>query len=411
MRTDPSRTRLTLAGIVSVGLVAAAVTVPSFAHQREGSARTAYERSTVADAMAAKGLAPDGHDHRHDDPRTKNALSRAGLTAGSRGPDDREAGRGQPHVRREEPGDGRPGADHGEGARRAGPGAAEPLRDGRRLLPPARRGDPLPGDRARHLRALQPGPEVPHRHRRPGLVGRPAVHRRGVHRAHAGRRVHVHAPLRRGSHPHRRRHPAHVARDGVPAPAHHRLRGVPRDRHRRLRSPARRRHRHPGGARVRRRAHPRDGLRVPRRRGALRQAVGQVRRRVRARRLQGPHADQRQGRRARGGAVRPPDARPGRLADVQGLAGAAVADPRGHLLEVDGALLARRAAGVRQPARRERPALHDLPAEAELVRRDDLDPPAGQADAAVRELHRRAVRRARARAGTASSPARGRPAR
>ena len=94
-------------------------------------------------------------------------------------------------------------------------------------------------------------------------------------------------------------------------------------------------------------------------------------------------------------AVRPPDARPGRLADVQGLAGTAVADPRGHLLEVDGALLARRAAGVRQPARRERPALHDLPAQAQLVRRDDLDPPAGQADAAVRELHRRAVRRAR----------------
>ena len=75
--------------------------------------------------------------------------------------------------------------------------------------------------------------------------------------------------------------------------------------------------------------------------------------------------------------------RPGRLADVQGLAGAAVADPRRHLLEVDGALVARRAAGVRQPARRERPALQDLPAEAELVRRDDLDPPAGQADAAV----------------------------
>ena len=88
MRTDPSRTRLTLAGIVSVGLVAAAVTVPSFAHQREGSARTAYERSTVADAMAAKGLAPDGHNHRHDDPRTKNALSRAG------------ADRRQPRTRR-----------------------------------------------------------------------------------------------------------------------------------------------------------------------------------------------------------------------------------------------------------------------------------------------------------------------
>jgi hypothetical protein len=83
---NPSRTRVTLAGIVSVGLVAAAVTVPSFAHQREGSARTAYERTTAADAPAAKGQAPDGHDHRHDDPRTKNALSRSALTAGTEDP-------------------------------------------------------------------------------------------------------------------------------------------------------------------------------------------------------------------------------------------------------------------------------------------------------------------------------------
>ncbi|MET1058914.1 MAG: hypothetical protein ABWX84_04925 [Nocardioides sp.] len=83
---NPTRSRLVLAGIVSVGLVAAAVTVPSFAHEREGSARTAYERSTAADAMAAKGLAPDGHNHRHDDPRTKNAISRAALTAGTQDP-------------------------------------------------------------------------------------------------------------------------------------------------------------------------------------------------------------------------------------------------------------------------------------------------------------------------------------
>ena len=83
---NPSRSRLVLAGIVSVGLVAAAVTVPSFAHEREGSARTAYEKSTVTDAMAAKGLAPDGHNHRHDDPRTKNAISRTALTAGTQDP-------------------------------------------------------------------------------------------------------------------------------------------------------------------------------------------------------------------------------------------------------------------------------------------------------------------------------------
>jgi hypothetical protein len=98
---NPSRSRLILAGVVSVGLVGAAVTVPSFAHQREGDARTAYMKNsagnpTVADARAAKGLAPDGHDHRHDDPRTKNALSRAALTAGTDDPtsaEDAEANR------------------------------------------------------------------------------------------------------------------------------------------------------------------------------------------------------------------------------------------------------------------------------------------------------------------------------
>src|SRR5688572_15046879 len=83
---NPSRSRLTLAGIVAVGLVAAAVAVPSFAHQREGSARTAYEKVTIADARDAKGRAPDGHRHRHGDPRTKNAISRAGLSAGSQDP-------------------------------------------------------------------------------------------------------------------------------------------------------------------------------------------------------------------------------------------------------------------------------------------------------------------------------------
>ena len=45
--------------------------------------------------------------------------------------------------------------------------------------------------------------------------------------------------------------------------------------------------------------------------------------------------------------------RPGRLADVQGLAGAQLADPRGHLLAVARAGVARRPADVREPARRE----------------------------------------------------------
>ena len=85
--------------------------------------------------------------------------------------------------------------------------------------------------------------------------------------------------------------------------------------------------------------------------------------------------------------------RPGRLADVQGLAGAELADPRGHLLPVARALLARRAAALRQPAGREQQALPALPAQAQLLRRHGLDPPAGARHVRVPGLHRRPVRR------------------
>ncbi len=152
----------------------------------------------------------------------------------------------------------------------------------------------------------------------------------------------------------------------------------------------------PGGARPGRRAHPRHGLRVPRRRRALRPTLAPLRRDRRAQGLPRPLRRERSGRRARGPAQqrhprhRP---RPGGLADVQGLAGTALADPRGHLLQVDGALLARRPAGVHEPAGRERQALPGLPDQAQLLRRHGLHPPAGQGHAALRALHRRAVRR------------------
>ena len=136
----------------------------------------------------------------------------------------------------------------------------------------------------------------------------------------------------------------------------------------------------PGGPRLRRRAHPRHGLRVPRRRRALRPAVAPVRRR-RTRSSTAPTTTLTGGN----GAVledflvaAQPHARPGRLADVQGLAGARLADPRGHLLQVDGAVLARRPADLRQPAGREQQALQALPAQAQLLRRHGLDPAAGQ---------------------------------
>ncbi len=87
--------------------------------------------------------------------------------------------------------------------------------------------------------------------------------------------------------------------------------------------------------------------------------------------------------------------RPGRLADVQGLAGTELADPRGHLLPLARALLARRPAAVRQPAGREQQALRDLPAEAQLVRRHGLHPAAGARHVQDAGLHRRPVRRPR----------------
>ena len=111
--------------------------------------------------------------------------------------------------------------------------------------------------------------------------------------------------------------------------------------------------------------------------------------------LPGPRGHRRQGRGDGGVPVQQDDPRPGRLADLQGLAGAGVADPRGHLLQVDGALLACRPTAAGEPARREQQAVRALPAQAELLQRHGLDPAAGQADARLRALHRRAARRSR----------------
>ena len=71
-----------------------------------------------------------------------------------------------------------------------------------------------------------------------------------------------------------------------------------------------------------------------------------------------------------------------------------------------------RHADHRQRPRRERGPLPDLPLRQAQpgVRRHDVGAPAGQADEAAAELHRRAVGRARARAGSASSAPRGRRA-
>ena len=99
---NPARTRLVLAGTLAAGLVAGAVVVPTFAHQREATARTAFAQRTTAAANAARGLAPDGHDHRHDDARTKNAISRAGLSKATADPTTRaQAEAGKEYVERQ----------------------------------------------------------------------------------------------------------------------------------------------------------------------------------------------------------------------------------------------------------------------------------------------------------------------
>ena len=103
--------------------------------------------------------------------------------------------------------------------------------------------------------------------------------------------------------------------------------------------------------------------------------------------------------------------RPGRLADVQGLAGAGVAHPRGHLLQVARALLARRAADLREPAGREQPAVPALPAEARPSKNscDDMDSIRLQAQRTCTSCRTTSTRSAAgpARAGTGSSRAPG----
>ena len=73
--SSPSSRRLTFASALSVGLVAAIVIVPGSDPGREGSYRPA------AETQVEKVLAADGHDHVHNDPKTKNAISRAVLSS------------------------------------------------------------------------------------------------------------------------------------------------------------------------------------------------------------------------------------------------------------------------------------------------------------------------------------------
>ena len=122
-----------------------------------------------------------------------------------------------------------------------------------------------------------------------------------------------------------------------------------------------------------------------------------VRRARGAGRLPRPRARRPGGDRGEHALLRQPGRHPrhSRLADAEGLAAPRVADPRAELLQVARALLARRAAGVREPARGQRGPLHHLSVQEELVQRDGRRAPAGEADPRAAGLHRRPERRPR----------------
>ena len=445
MRATTTRSRavrrLAVAAAISVGAVVVALGIPSGSISAlSGGQADGYKKAYAAKAKtarsAAKGsgtiFAADG-SHEHLSGEHRRALAQPQRPAHEErrlpGRADHQPRDRRPHHTGPGPSCGRRrgGAavpDRAEALQRPGERDAhlladEPLQHVQRLLrnpvdpvePLARRRHHadlhrghdrrrspalLQAHRARPLPALQPHEDLPQR--RP--AGRQLLRRArpqqqlGRHDAEAGT---LPVPDPRQGLPDRHRHQGHrhEHRDALPAPPAQRLHQLPRDRHQRHRQPVLGRERHPGGPRLHRRAHPRNGLRVPRRTGALRAALVAVRRGEGVEGLPGPRGNRGQGRGDGGVPVQEEHPRPGRLADLQGLARSGVADPRGHLLQVDGALLALRPAAPGEPAGREQQAVRALPAQAQLLQRHGLDPPAGKADAQLRELHRRAARRSR----------------
>ena len=108
---------------------------------------------------------------------------------------------------------------------------------------------------------------------------------------------------------------------------------------------------------------------------------------------------QRLRRRPRERPLRQPGAlpRPGRLADLQGLAEPRLAHPRADLLQVDRARVHGRAARDGEPVRREQAAVRALSVQAERLRRDGLGAPPEQGHRGAPGLHRRPERRSRPR--------------
>ena len=376
MTTTPRHMQRTVLSLLAAGgLVVGGVLSAAPSGSGSGALSSTYDAQTRdrAEAVAerrphthpgqaaAVGSFGDGHGHVHNDPTTKNAISRSGEAA--QAPDRTTpaqrppAGRGSPRSA--------PSASLDWSASRCAASGAwcrGRVRDGGRLLPP--RGQ-SPRSRRRASAATSSTPPTARSSPPPGrrcLGGRP-VAGVGLDRPpDRCRSLHLHAGRRS-------RAPAYVGRlrdrggRVVRIPSHRRLHGVPRGRDQRQRSALRRRDAVPGGPWLRRPPRPRPDPRVPRRPGDLQPAVPQVRRRCRPRRLPRPPARRRPRRRARGRPRRQDPrqrARPGGPADVLLLAEPALADPPAGLLQVARALVACRAARPHQPADREPHPLHGL---------------------------------------------------
>ena len=265
-----SRRRLVWSGTVAAAVVASALTIPtSGAGVRHGEPRRDQRGAEGIARHPAPGPAghPAAHPQRPGDQEPDLARRRG--RPQRPGPDHRgraHRGRG---VRRERASAPRPAADEGT-APHSREGAADAVRHGQRLLLARRPADLLQADDARRLPALRQAAPLRRRRWRPRGRAQPGDR---VDRPQGRRPVHVHQ---------RRQRLRINGTERFALARHQGLHPLPRGRHQHPRGAVRGRHAVPGGARVRRRAHPRDGLRVPRRRGALRPALARVRRAVRA---------------------------------------------------------------------------------------------------------------------------------
>ena len=243
--------RLFVAGFAALALVVGVVAIPTFGIGRQGNLPGIYDSSKKVAAESAPDVDPESLPHDHDNPATKNDISRGGEVgknvADPTNSAERAIATAYVAQARRAPD---PPLTSVRPVQKRQPVPAGPLRDGQRLLPDGRQADVLQGDRPRRLPALHQaaGSSAPPTAwpTRPSAAtvwagGPPPAARRG-------RRF----TFTRGG---------TLAGDQGQSRAFRLLRtqglrGVPGGRHQHQGRPARRRHAVPGGARLRRRRTP-----------------------------------------------------------------------------------------------------------------------------------------------------------